>query len=174
MRGIKRTENYIFFWGSPLSNFDQCEFKIDFAKYNCSEQYYMAKKAAFHSDWITHAQIMRTDDPKEQKKFGRKVHGFDPSMWDLVKYEIMLRGLYGKFYQNEAYKTYLLQTDGKILVEASPFDKVWGVGLSMNDDKILDEKNWLGRNLLGKALMEVRQSIKCGANENGQFIGGFG
>lgn len=104
-------------------------------------------------------QILQTSDPKKQKALGRKVRNFDEKKWDERKLDIVIKGNILKFTQNEKLKNELL-SHSKILVEASPYDKIWGVGLHFDDDAILDEKKWQGENLLGIALMEVRNNLK--------------
>ena len=105
-------------------------------------------------------QIMRSDDPKEIKALGRKVHGFKEEAWDEVKYPLILNGNYNKFVQNEQLRSFLLSTGDSILVEASPYDRVWGIGLAAEDPRAQDPQQWRGENLLGFALMEVRDEIR--------------
>lgn len=116
----------------------------------------MAQKAVLFGDIASATKIVNTSDPKEQKALGRLVNGFNEAVWNQHKLDIMVKGLLLKFGQNESLKQQLLATGDKILVEGSPHDKIWGVGLHYSDELILSEKTWRGQNLLGKALMEVR------------------
>lgn len=120
----------------------------------------MWSKAKLFNDNDVAEKILKTRDPKTQKALGREVKGFDAKIWDLKKLEIVVQGNIYKFSQNLDLKKQLLDTGSKTLVEGSPYDKVWGVGLKWDDPKILDDKNWQGENLLGIALMEVRRLIK--------------
>jgi hypothetical protein len=93
------------------------------------------------------------------KKAGRKVRDFIDAVWLKHRNKILQDGLYAKFTQNKALFEKLKSTGNKVLVEASPYDKIYGVGLGENDPKILDENNWRGENLLGNTLMNVRNII---------------
>lgn len=119
----------------------------------------MYSKAMLFGDNNVAQQILKTSDPKAQKALGRKVKGFDEVLWNQHKCSIVEQGTYLKFSQNLELKKQLLATGNKILVEGSPYDTIWGVGLKWDDPKILDQKNWRGQNLLGEALMRVRQRL---------------
>ena len=111
-------------------------------------------------DMEVHAQIMASDNPKEYKALGRKVRHFDAALWDRSKYEIVRKGNIAKFSQNPELRAFLLGTSGSVLVEGSPYDGIWGVKLGMEDPRIADPNQWQGENLLGFALMEVRDLLK--------------
>lgn len=157
---MKETSTHIYFWGTYLSNWHKCVFKDDKYTYHTSESYLMTQKALLFGDADSANKIINSSDPKKQKELGRLVKGFNEKVWNQNKFEIMVKGLFLKFNQNKDLKNKLLGTGNKVLVEGSPYDKIWGVGLKWDDPKILDEKNWKGENLLGKALMEVRNQIK--------------
>lgn len=157
---MRKTKKFIFFWGGYLSNWFQCSFKDDQFTYPSSEAYLMAQKALLFGDVASATKILRANSPKEQKALGRLVKGFNESIWNQHKFDIMVKGLLLKFEQNESLKKQLLATGDKILVEGSPYDRIWGVGIHYSSELILDEKNWKGENLLGKALMEVRSKLK--------------
>lgn len=158
---MRVTDKYIFFWRSIsiYSNWFECLFEIDDRSFNCSEQYFMYQKALTFGDTETAEIILNTQNPRAQKQAGRNIKGYNELVWNQKRYDIMLQGVYEKFNQNEDLKYQMLQTGNKIFVEASPYDCVWGVGLSEDDDLILDEKNWRGENLLGKVLCEVRKRL---------------
>lgn len=120
----------------------------------------MYHKAKLFQDNEMMEKVMGTQDVKKQKSYGRKVKNFDEKTWDLHKYDVILKGNLLKFLQNSKIKKELIDSSEKTLVEASPYDKIYGVGLKWDNDLILDEKNWKGENLLGKALMETRDLIK--------------
>ena len=120
----------------------------------------MAEKARLFGDKEVEKEIMNTSDPKLMKALGRKVRNFDPQVWDKVKYSIVLNGNYYKFTQNKEMMDFLLSTGDKILVEASPMDTIWGIGLSKDNEKSQNIAAWRGKNLLGFALMEVRDEIR--------------
>ena len=154
---------YIFFWGhtpaadgqigpSCLSQWWSCRFAVDGVEYSCAEQYMMARKALLFGDTTVYEEIMKAKHPKQFKELGRKIAGFSDQVWDAHKYEIVLAGSCAKFSQNEPLKSFLLNTGSRILAEASPCDRVWGIGLSADDEKIENPLFWRGENLLGFAL----------------------
>ena len=120
----------------------------------------MWSKAMLFNDFETAALILETADPKKQKALGKLVENFNSATWDTRKLDIVIEGNFHKFTQNAEMKRELLSTGDKILVEGSPYDTIWGVGLKYTDDLILDEKNWRGENLLGVALMTVRENLR--------------
>ena len=103
---------------------------------------------------------MDTDDPREQKRLGRLIEGFDEDTWNKVAVDVVTKGNFAKFSQNPEMKEWLLSTQDKILVEASPYDKIWGVGLREDDPQILDREQWDGTNWLGVALSNVRDMLR--------------
>lgn len=129
-------------------------------EYCCMEQYMMAQKALLFGDMETYQKILDSTNPKEIKSLGRQVKGFEQAVWDKVKYSIVLGGNYCKFSQNYTLRAFLLSTAEKILVEASPCDQVWGIGLSADAPDAENPLAWLGENLLGFALMEVRDELR--------------
>lgn len=151
----------VLFWESDEipSQWYPSTFVVDEIEYNCDEQYMMVAKARFFGDEETLEEIMDTDDPREQKRLGRTVQGFDADQWNEVAVNIVTIGNYAKFSQNPEMKEWLLSTEDKILVEASPYDKIWGVGLRESDSRILDREQWRGTNWLGEALSRVRDML---------------
>jgi ribA/ribD-fused uncharacterized protein len=158
---MKETATHIYFWGSIYSQWAKTTFNDESDRvFSTAEQFMMHRKALLFGDTAVAEQILRTNDPKKQKALGRQVKGFNDDLWNANKLEIVIKGNLLKFSQNEELKTKLLATGDKILVEGSPYDKIWGVGLKWDDPKILDEANWQGENLLGKALIAVRSKLK--------------
>jgi ribA/ribD-fused uncharacterized protein len=151
--------NYVFFWGGTFSQWCPSPFEIDGEKYNCCEQYMMAKKALLFGDIQSYKKIMNTKDPKVQKAIGRTVKNFDRTTWEKVCREYVYEGNLAKFKQNPKMLQELLATGKREIVEASPFDTIWGVGLSENDSNILDKTKWKGTNWLGEAIVRVRQTL---------------
>lgn len=154
-------EQFVFFWGGPFSNWYMCKFMVDGIVYNCTEQHMMASKARYFNDKESEIAIMEEDLPREQKALGRKVKNFDADKWSKVAKTFVIQGCYAKFDQNPYLKKELLDTGDATLVEASPYDKIWGVGLRASDPRINDRANWLGTNWLGEVLVNVRELIKC-------------
>lgn len=163
--------DFLFFWGhrpsdngditkSCLSQWWKCSFSEDIYEYCCMEQYMMFNKAQLFGDDEIGKKIMDCTDPNTIKKLGRKVKNFNPDVWDKVKYSIILNGNYLKFIQNPKLRNFLLSTGNKILVEASPYDNIWGIQMSANDIRATNPNEWCGNNLLGFALTEVREEIK--------------
>lgn len=153
------TDDFVLFWHGPFSQWYPCQFTLGGAKYNCTEQYMMAKKALFFEDEQSWLKIMACDSPKIQKAIGRTVTNFDLEKWKDVCEEIVYTGNYAKFTQSDYLKSIILGTENRTLVEASPYDKIWGIGLAETDPKALNPDSWQGLNLLGIALMKVRESI---------------
>jgi hypothetical protein len=154
------TDKYVFFWGSEFSNWFECRFKYKNLNFYNSEQAFMWEKAVFFGDMTIAAQVLKTPNPRDNKALGRKIKGFDAGKWLIDGYPYMIAVNMAKFSQNSRLKAILLSTGDKIIVEASPYDTIWGIGLHWEDDKVLDEKNWRGMNLLGKALMEIREKLR--------------
>lgn len=154
------TDKYVLFWGSELSNWYDCKLTYNGMHFFNSEQAFMWKKAVTFDDTESAIKIAHTASPSEAKKLGRKVKNFDAQKWSEVSYQIMVEVNFAKYQQNPRLKATLLSTGDKTIVEASPYDVIWGIGLHWEDDRCLDESQWRGQNLLGKALMEVRESFK--------------
>jgi len=154
---MRIVNGFLLFWKEWPSNWCRENFLVDGVQYNCIEQWMMSEKAKVFKDNETYAKIMGTLVPREQKAFGREVKGYDDEVWAKVRYNIVLRGIVQRFLQNNPSR--LLDTKGLTLVEASPEDKIWGVGLGENDPRIENQETWLGQNLLGKALTEARTII---------------
>ena len=136
--------------------------------YNCAEQYMMAQKALIFKDQETFAKIISTLSPAQQKDLGRQVKNFDVDKWNLVARDIVYNGNYLKFSQNKRLLEKLADTKpmrpthDSILVEASPTDLIWGVGLAETDPLIFDRKNWRGTNWLGEVLTTLRDDFILG------------
>lgn len=160
----------IYFWGhtpnpkkmttSCLSQWYDCYFEVDGVQYHTTEQYMMANKALLFGDDEVLEKIMATNSPFEYKKLGRKIGRFVQERWDARKYDIVVEGNKAKFSQNPDLKAFLLSTGDAILVEASPYDTIWGIGLSKEEAEKGCVEQWRGENLLGFALMEVRDWLK--------------
>ena len=160
MKDVQETNTHIFFWGSFLSNFYPAKMKFAGIDFHTSEQLFMFLKAKYFEDHEMADMIAtRGQDPKDAKRFGRKVVGFDNEVWEGAREDMMYIACQRKFMDEDLLKQ-LLATEEKVLVEGSPFDKIWGVGLVYDGETILDEKNWDGLNLLGKVLMRVRTDIR--------------
>jgi ribA/ribD-fused uncharacterized protein len=148
-------DKYVFFWqgGSPFSQWHKVSFKADGYTYTCAEQYMMHRKALLFNDSETAKKIMQAGyNPKKHKELGRLVKNFDAAVWNKHAKAIVYAGNYEKFTQNEKLLEVLKATKGKVIVEASPYDKIWGIGLSPEDPKRFDPKEWKGTNWLGEVL----------------------
>ena len=128
--------------------------------YLCMEQYMMAGKAHLFGDEEIRKEILECSDPKQIKALGRKVRGFEQKVWDKFKYAIVLLGNWHKFSQNRDLREFLLSTGDSVLVEASPYDAIWGIRLAASSPEAQDPMKWRGQNLLGFALMEVRDELR--------------
>ncbi len=152
--------NFIFFYGGPFSQWFASEFTVLITTYNCAEQYMMARKAIQFNDVESWRAILKADNPRLQKALGRQVHCFDAKVWATVCRKIVYDGNYAKFTQNETLKQILLDTGDNELVEASPYDTVWGIGLGEEDPDRFDKSKWKGTNWLGEELMRVRTALQ--------------
>ena len=160
----------IYFWGhTPTPNkitpacFSQwfnCKFDVDNITYHTAEQYMMAQKALLFADDEIFDKIMEANHPHDYKKLGRQIRGFNDKLWNEFKFDIVVNGNKAKFSQNKDIKEYLISTGDAILVEASPYDKIWGIGLDRDTAMKGTVDDWKGENLLGCALMEVRDWLK--------------
>lgn len=161
-----RSEDFLFFWRhtgsreSCLSQWYPTPFTVDGICYNCAEQYMMAMKAAIFGDEKIREEIMASYDPMVIKKLGRRVGNFDPHVWDEKKHEVVRTANLAKFSQNQKLKDFLLGTGDRILVEASPYDRIWGIGLDADSPQATMPSRWPGENRLGFILMEVRDILR--------------
>lgn len=152
-------ETFTLFWHGPFSQWHMQNFRVDGVLYNCAEQYMMAEKAKLFGDFFAEAQIMDSSDPREQKKLGREVKNFDKEVWDAYAKTAVFKANHAKFTQNPDLLEQLLATEGTTLVEASPRDRIWGIGLGPDNPLAHDRANWRGTNWLGEVLTDVRQRI---------------
>lgn len=143
-----------------LSNWFLSEFTVDGVSFSSMEQYMMYKKAVLFEDTDIAAQIMDTDDVVAIKEFGRRVSGYNDSVWNGMRQVIIYKGLIEKFRQNKDLLKALLNTGNNILAECAVNDHIWGIGLSMTDDRRNDINAWNGQNLLGYSLMLVRDELR--------------
>ncbi len=167
---------YLYFWGHTLSHGEEVgkscfsqwyasPFTVKEITYPTAEHWMMAEKARLFQDQKILEKIIQATKPGEAKALGRQVQGFDPALWMVERFKIVKLGNIHKFNQNRQLGDFLLNTGERILVEASPVDTIWGVGLAQDDETIANPHHWNGTNLLGFALMEVRDWLR----ENGYF-----
>lgn len=152
---------FTFFYSkdSPFSQHHISSFTILGLKYNCAEQYMMHQKAVVFKDDENADKIMKEKNPVNQKRLGRKVKSFDPHKWNSVCEKIVKEGNIAKFSQNPHLKKKLFDTTGTTLVEASPRDRKWGIGMGASNPKAKDPSQWRGKNLLGNILTEIREDL---------------
>lgn len=164
---------YVCFWNGWLSNFAWAPMKVKCAdgvthNFFSSEQYFMWHKAYHFKDYkvLNEIENLMFDDTSssEAKALGRKVKNFNEEEWNKISYDIMFKGCLAKFSQNKVLFDLITspEYDDKHFVEASPYDCIWGVGLGEADERIADENNWRGKNLLGKVLDRVRLELLNG------------
>ena len=168
--------DYIFFWGhnpkrndivdkSCFSQWYDVGFILDDICYLSAEHWMMAAKARLFNDEEIYNKIILAKKPAIAKALGREVKNFDADLWNNNAYELVVKGNYYKFSQHPALRDFLIKTGKRIIVEASPVDNIWGIGLSQDDADAMNLLKWKGTNLLGFALMEVRDLINT---ENGK------
>lgn len=162
---------FLHFWGHTnskgekagkfcLSQWSDHGFEVDGIVYKTAEHWMMAGKARLFKDTEILDQIIAAKTPGEAKELGRKVKNFDTSSWKKHRFEIVKQGNIHKFGQDKALKEYLIQTGERVLTEASPYDKIWGIGLTQESERANDVHQWAGLNLLGFALMAARDELK--------------
>ncbi|ALM48506.1 hypothetical protein AMR72_06075 [Flavobacterium psychrophilum] len=171
---IDRYENgdnlkYIYFWGNTstgneitkacFSQWYESSFVVKDITYKTSEHWMMAQKALLFNDTESFKKIVESNKPGEAKDLGREVKGFEAELWESRRFDIVVAGNIHKFNQNRELGTFLLNTKDRILVETSPVDTIWGVGLTADSDSIHNLYLWRGTNLLGFALMEARDFL---------------
>lgn len=158
------------FWGGPFSNWHLSDFEdsiykendqdvFSCYKFNCVEQYMMICKALLFDDFGIAHEILQTKEPNQQKSLGRQIKNFDETKWHCVSRTVVAAGLQAKFEADENLMNYLLDTAGSVIVEASPHDRIWGVGLKEGDPDLNDMSKWKGLNWLGFLLTDLRVSI---------------
>ena len=157
---MRITDKHVFFWNGIYSQWHKAPMTIDKIEYNSCEQYMMHQKALLFGDEEIADLIMQEKNPKEQKKFGRMIKGFDKALWDKNCLAIVYEGNLAKFSQNPELRYEMLNTGNRIFVEASPLDNIWGIGLDENAEGIDDPTYWLGLNLLGQALNLVKNQLR--------------
>jgi len=165
---------YVFFWGHQqpksgvsktcFSQWYEASFEIGGIAYQTAEHFMMAEKARLFGDTDAAHKIVKASNPGEAKRLGRTVVGFDEELWLEKRFQIVVKANLAKFEQNAEIKAYLLSTGNRVLVEASPVDRIWGIGLAVDDPSAQNPNLWKGDNLLGFALMEV-SSLLTGIEE---------
>jgi ribA/ribD-fused uncharacterized protein len=155
-------QDALFFWDGPLSQWSRTKFSDTTGNvFSSCEQYMMYHKALLFGDAHTAEQILNVaTTPREQKRLGRSVTGFNEDTWNKHKIGIVWQGNYLRFTQDEAAGRFLSSTKDNLLVEASPYDCVWGIGLGPDDPNLYDKMKWRGDNLLGEVLMSLRSMLK--------------
>ena len=163
--GYKNT-HVVYFWRteSPYSQFHPATFSIEDTKYSCAEQFMMSSKARIFDDPKSLASIMNTKVPAVMKKLGRGVENFDPDIWKMCCRQFVQEGNIAKFSQSAILLEELLSTGDRYLAEASPMDKIWGIGMAENNPLAKNPNNWKGTNWLGEAVNLVKfefQTMIC-------------
>lgn len=162
--------SYLLFWGHTvpkdgsigntcLSQWYPAPFTVDGVLYPTAEHWMMAGKARLFKDDETLAEILAAPDPHSAKALGRKVASFEDKVWKTQARAIVTEGNLHKFGQNAALKAFLVSTGSSILVEASPYDRIWGIGMSASHADAEKPDRWRGQNLLGFSLMDVRSKL---------------
>lgn len=162
------SQDFVFFWQPPsqdpspyacLSQWADSPFEVAGQLYPTAEHWMMAEKARLFDDPEIEAEILRAKHPKTVKALGRKVRGYENTRWHAERERIVFEGNLHKFQQNPALLEVLLGTGAATLVEASPYDRIWGIGLRADQPAAQDPERWRGLNLLGQVLMRVRARL---------------
>ncbi|MFF8944658.1 NADAR family protein [Streptomyces sp. NPDC014864] len=161
---------YLYFWGhrprhdgrvgaSCLSQWWPAPFTVDGVEYATAEHWMMASKARLFGDAEAEREALGAPNPALAKKAGRLVRGFDEATWERERFRVVAEGSAHKFAAHPELRAFLLGTGDRVLVEASPVDRVWGIGLAADDERAADPEQWRGPNLLGFALMRARERL---------------
>lgn len=152
---------FIFYFGpeSEYSHWFACSFTIDGQRFCCVEQYLMYHKAMLFHDSEIGKRILRSADPRRHRYLGRQVAGFNKELWHQHCKRFAFDANDAKFAQNPVLAENLLQTIGKCFAEASPYDRLWGIGLSLKNPGIYHRAQWRGRNWAGEVLEAVRDRM---------------
>ncbi|WP_215449226.1 NADAR family protein [Streptomyces sp. ATCC 21386] len=164
---------YLHFWGhrplpdgrigaSCLSQWWPSPFTVDGVEYGTAEHWMMASKARLFGDPEAERKAVAASSPAQAKKIGRLVRGFDEALWERERFGIVVEGSVHKFAADAGLRAFLVGTGHRVLVEASPVDRVWGIGLAADDERAMDPARWRGPNLLGFALMAARERLASG------------
>ena len=162
---------FLYFWGHTapqdssvgkhcLSQWYESRFIVAGIEYPTAEHWMMAQKALLFNDQLRFEKIIQARTAGEAKDLGRQVLGFEDQLWQEKRFDIVKQGNWHKFNQNPSLEAFLLQTGHRVLVEASPVDRIWGIGLAESDPIIARVEAWKGLNLLGFALMELRDMLR--------------
>jgi ribA/ribD-fused uncharacterized protein len=171
MRGGEPAE-LLLFWGHTrragapvgkecLSQWWPAEFEVDGIRYATAEHFMMASKARLFGDSEAEQRVLAAAQPRDAKRIGRQVRNFDGPRWSDACFDFVVEGNLAKFSQHVDLREFLLSTGDQILVEASPTDAIWGIGLAADDPRALDPGQWRGRNLLGFALTKVKTMLRA-------------
>ena len=163
------TEDYYYFYATkhPFSQWHKSSFRIDDFEFNSAEQFMMFSKAKLFGDFEIADKILKSKDVREQKMLGRQVKGFEINIWESEAMNFIYIGNKVKFTQNNEFKDLLVSTNGKTLVEASPTDIIWGIGLEESNENSKNIWTWRGTNWLGIVLTELREELIGNTFENG-------
>jgi ribA/ribD-fused uncharacterized protein len=153
-------EQFEFFWSGPFSQWHKANFDVSGMTFNCAEQFMMFCKAVLFGDYETAEEIVQETSPAKQKGLGRKVKNFNADDWNKVARKVVYVGNVCKFEQNDQLYNIIMATNGRTIVEASPHDIIWGIGLSELDDRSKQRETWRGKNWLGEVLTRVRNDIR--------------
>lgn len=159
-------ENFTFFWkkDSPFSQWNRAVFSHKNIVFNCCEKAMMWEKAMLFGDKAIALEILKEDKPAKHKELGRKVRNFNSDVWDANCKQIVYNINKAKFTQNKKLLKILMDTAGTTLVEASPYDKIWGIGLSADHPNAGDRSKWPGKNWLGEVLTKLRDDLEAQKN----------
>ncbi|KAH7823109.1 putative NADAR family protein [Monocercomonoides exilis] len=157
--------SYIFFWKEsedPYGIFAQwftSPFVVDSIRYNTAEHWMMAEKARLFNDDVSLQNILKASTPRKAKELGRGVKNFNGTVWEQKKFDIVYQGNLHKFSQHPELKALLMETKSSIIVEASPLDAIWGIKMAASNPKATNPHEWKGENVLGFAIMAVRDTF---------------
>ena len=162
---------YHCFWGHQpekdgsigkgcLSQWFHAPFTVDGDNFPTAEHFMMAGKARLFADEEARLRVLASPSPAAAKQVGRSVRNFDDGRWNAQRFDIVVQGNVAKFGQNPAMRDFLFATGDRVLVEASPRDRIWGIGMGAANPDAEQPRKWRGQNLLGFALMAARAQLR--------------
>lgn len=159
MNNMEHNKQYTYFWSGPFSQWFKSDFTINGKQFCTAEQYMMWSKAVVFEDYDIAEAVLKTRNAARQKALGRQVRNFDADRWAKVSVDVVYRANHAKFTQNKPLFDALMTTAGTVIVEASPHDAIWGIGLTEADARVTDPKDWPGNNILGSVLTRLREDL---------------
>lgn len=155
----KEKLEFVFFWGGHYSQWAASPFYHDGNYFPTAEHFMMYHKCMAFKDTQRAQMVLDLEGPDQVKAVGRQIEAYTDAVWDAIRFDIVVMGNVLKFSQNPDFFEVMRNDCEKCIVEASPYDRIWGIGRSETDPNLDDVDEWDGLNLLGYAIMEARERL---------------